>query len=299
MRLSVFRPVAALWMLGALPIATLAAEDRIDRTMAAEPQGEVQISNVSGTIDVRGWDRNEVKVTGDLGDDVERVDIDSSKGRTVIKVVLPRGSTHDGDADHEIQVPRNSAIEVSAVSADVSTRGVLGTQRIKSVSGEISADVAGDNSEIRSVSGDITVHGSGKPLSLRLSTVSGSIDLSNAAGKLDAVTVSGDARLQLGELTEVRGRTTSGSFDLRGKLSRDGRVEVEAVSGDISLSLPGVEGLSTEIESFSGDITGCLAKNVERVSKYGPGKRLTIRTVESGATVRAKTLSGDIEICNK
>ena len=64
MRLSVFRPVAALWMLGALPIATLAAEDRIDRTMAAEPQGEVQISNVSGTIDVRGWDRNEVKVTG-------------------------------------------------------------------------------------------------------------------------------------------------------------------------------------------------------------------------------------------
>ena len=89
MRLSVFRPVAALWMLGALPIATLAAEDRIDRTVAAEPQGEVQISNVSGTIDVRGWDRNEVKVTGDLGDDVDRVDIDSSKGRTVIKVVEP------------------------------------------------------------------------------------------------------------------------------------------------------------------------------------------------------------------
>ena len=55
MRLSVFRPIAALWMLGALPIATLAAEDRIDRTVAAEPQGEVQISNVSGTIDVRGW----------------------------------------------------------------------------------------------------------------------------------------------------------------------------------------------------------------------------------------------------
>jgi hypothetical protein len=38
---------------------------------------------------------------------------------------------------------------------------------------------------------------------------------------------------------------------------------------------------------------------VERVSKYGPGKRLTIRTVESGALVRAKTLSGDIEICDR
>jgi len=299
MRVTVFRPVTALWVLGALPIAALASEGSIDRTVAAEPQGEVQISNVTGTVDVRGWDRNEVRVSGDLGDDVERVDVESSSGRTVIKVVLPRGSVHDGEATLEIQVPRLSSVEVSAVSADVSTRGVLGTQRLKSVSGEVTADVAGDNSEVRSVSGDITVRGSGKPMALRVSSVSGSIDLSNAAGKLDAVTVSGDARLQLGEISEVRGRTTSGTFDLRGKLNADARVDVEAVSGDITLRLQGTKDLSTEIESFSGDITGCLATNVERVSKYGPGKRLTIRTVESGALVRAKTLSGDIEICDR
>jgi hypothetical protein len=129
--------------------------------------------------------------------------------------------------------------------------------------------------------------------------VSGSINLSNAAGKLDAVTVSGDARLQLGEVSEVRGRTTSGTFELRGQLAVDGRVDVEAVSGDISLRLTSAGGYSTEIESFSGDITGCLATSVERVSKYGPGTQLMIRTVESGARVRAKTLSGDIEVCNK
>ena len=64
------------------------------------------ISNVSGTVDVRGWDRNEVQVTGHLGEDVERVDVETSGGRTVIKVVLPRGSSHDGDATLEIQVPR-------------------------------------------------------------------------------------------------------------------------------------------------------------------------------------------------
>ena len=56
---------------------------------------------------------------------------------------------------------------------------------------------------------------------------------------------------------------------------------------------------SNEIESFSGDIHGCLATTVERASKYGPGSRLNIRAVEEGARVRAKTLSGDIEICDK
>jgi hypothetical protein len=35
------------------------------------------------------------------------------------------------------------------------------------------------------------------------------------------------------------------------------------------------------------------------VSKYGPGVRLNTRTVEAGARVRAKTLSGDIEICDR
>jgi DUF4097 and DUF4098 domain-containing protein YvlB len=293
------RPIAVLSVLGVLPIACFANEDTIDRTVKAHPNGEVVITNVAGTVDIRGWDRNEVQVTGHLDEDIERVDVESSEGRTIIKVVLPRGSSHSSDAELEIQVPRGSSVEVSAVSADVSSRGVLGTQRLKSVSGEVTAEVSGDNSEIKSVSGDINVRGGGKPASLRVSSVSGSIDLSNAAGKLDVVTVSGDARLNVSDVNEIRGRTTSGEFDLRATLARDARVEVEAVSGDIILRLTAPNGLSAEVESFSGDITGCLAKNVERVSKYGPGHRLNIRTVESGAYVRAKTLSGGIDICDK
>jgi DUF4097 and DUF4098 domain-containing protein YvlB len=290
---------AALLVACVLPLTAFASSDSVERKVAADANGEVTISNVAGTIDVRGWDRNEVQVTGHLGRGVERLDVETSGGRTVVKVVLPRGNTHDGDADIEVSVPRNSSVEVSAVSADVSSRGVLGTQRLKSVSGEVTADIAGDESEVRSVSGDVTVRGSGKPVRLRVSSVSGSLDLTNAAGSLDVVTVSGDARVQMEETSEVRGRTTSGSLEVRGKLTRDGRVDVEGVSGDITLRLTAPGGLSTEIESFSGDIEGCLAGNVERVSKYGPGTRLNIRTVESGARVRAKTLSGDIDICDR
>jgi DUF4097 and DUF4098 domain-containing protein YvlB len=290
---------AALWVACALPLAAFAGSDSVDQKVAADATGEVVISNVSGTIDVRGWDRNEVQVTGSLGRDVERVDVLPSKGRTVIKVVLPRGNAHDGEADIEVSVPKGSSVEVSAVSADVSSRGVLGTQRLKSVSGEVTADIAGNESEVSSVSGDVTVRGDGKPISLRVKSVSGSIDLTNTAGRADVVTVSGDARVHMGEASEVRGRTTSGDLEVTGKLTRDGRVDVEGVSGDITLRLGPPGGLSMDIESFSGDIEGCLATNVERVSKYGPGVRLNVRTVEAGARVRAKTLSGDIDICDR
>ena len=289
-----------LLALCALPFAAAASGESVDRKVAAQSDGDVLISNVSGTVDVRGWDRNEVQVTGRLGEDVERIDVESSGGRTVIKVVLPRGNNHDGEADIEVSVPKGSSVEVSAVSADVSSRGVLGTQRLKSVSGEITADIAGNESEVRSVSGDVTVRGNGKPLSLRVSSVSGSLDLTNTAGKIDVVTVSGDARVNMGETSELRGRTTSGNLEVTGKLTRDARVDVEGVSGDITLHVSAAGGLSTEIESFSGDIESCLSGgSVESVSKYGPGKRLNIRTVESGARVRAKTLSGDVEICDR
>jgi DUF4097 and DUF4098 domain-containing protein YvlB len=301
MRISTSRRFAGLLVAAALPMLAQARDDsNVDRKIAAEPNGEVVISNVSGSIDVRGWDRNEVQVTGHLGEDVERLDLTTSGGRTIVKVVLPHGNSQDGDASISIQVPKNSTVEVAAVSADVSSQGVLGTQRLKSVSGEITADIAGDNSEVRSVSGDLTVRGSGKPISLRANSVSGSLDLTHGAGSIEVVTVSGNARVQMNEATEIRGRTTSGDLELRAKLTRDGRVDVEGVSGDITLNVSAPGGLSTEIESFSGDIEGCLAGSVERVSKYGPGTRLNLRSVENGgARVRAKTLSGDIEICDR
>src|SRR5687767_693700 len=112
---------AALWVACVLPLAAFARDDAIDRKVAADATGVVVISNVAGTIEVRGWDRNEVQVTGHYGEGVERVDVESSKGRTVIKVVLPRGNSHDGDADLEVSVPKGSNVEVTAVSADVSS----------------------------------------------------------------------------------------------------------------------------------------------------------------------------------
>jgi len=299
MRVSRIHSLWALCALGALPLAAAASENTVDRTVNAHPTGDVLISNVSGSVDVRGWDRNEVQVKGQLDEDVERVDVDTSGGRTTIKVILPRNSHNGGDAMLEIQVPRGSVLEVSAVSADITSRGVLGTQRLKTVSGEITAEISGDDSEVRSVSGDLSVKGNGKPGSLRVSSVSGSLELTDSAGKLDVVTVSGDARVQMGDTSEVNARTTSGTLELRARLLRDARVSVEGVSGDINLDLGDAAGLALEIESFSGDITGCLAGDAERVSKYGPGVRLNTRTGDGSARVRAKTLSGDIDICNR
>ena len=146
--------------------AASARDSTFDREVAAEPKGVVEITNVAGSIQVSGWDRNTVSIHGELGESVERVDVTSQPGRTTIKVVLPEHSSRHGDADLKIQVPQGSELDISAVSADVTTGKVLGAQRLQSVSGDVHADVAAD-ADVKTVSGDITVKGHGQPGSLR------------------------------------------------------------------------------------------------------------------------------------
>src|SRR5271170_4843733 len=76
------------------------AATAVDEHRPANPQGEVEIDNVAGLIDVQGWDKSEVAVTGTIGKDVERVDVMSDSNRTSIRVVLPRGM-HFGASDGE------------------------------------------------------------------------------------------------------------------------------------------------------------------------------------------------------
>ena len=67
-------------------------EEMIDKRLAANPTGQVEVSNVAGSVNITGWGRNEVHVTGELARGVERLEFTSSGDRTVVKVVLKRGT---------------------------------------------------------------------------------------------------------------------------------------------------------------------------------------------------------------
>ena len=114
MRVSGIHSLWALCALGAMPLATPALGGTVDRKVAATATGDVLISSVSGSIDVRGWDRNEVQVTGRIDEDVERVDVETSGGRTVIKVILPRGRSNGGDLQVHLVARRTPERDANA-----------------------------------------------------------------------------------------------------------------------------------------------------------------------------------------
>jgi DUF4097 and DUF4098 domain-containing protein YvlB len=291
-------PLAAGALLLALSATGSAAERAFDRTVAAEPGGSVEISNVSGKLTITGWDRAEVSVHGVLDSGVERVDVSTDKGRTAIRVVLPSMSFLDSDADLEVHVPKRSEVQATTVSADLATSQLLGPQRLKTVSGELHAELAAADFEAKSVSGDLHLRGNAQPADVRVSSVSGAITLDRGAGDVEAASVSGDVRLEVDPARGVRMHSTSGDLTFRGNLTDAATLEAETVSGEVTLRSHSQAGYEYEASSFSGDIANCLGGSAGSTSRHGPGTRLSGTTGDGKARLRAKSMSGDIRICD-
>lgn len=296
------RASVALAIVAAAPAVAFAAPPRtVDQKLAADPQGSVEITNVAGKVEVQGWDRNEIAVTGTLGKAVERLDFTSAGGRAEVRVILPKSNTYndEGSAYLVIKVPAKSSVAANVVSADLAARGVVGRQQLQSVSGNVEAD-ASRETRVRTVSGDIRLATKNEPGTLEIRTVSGDvIAQGGAAGEVDVTSVSGDAKLTLGTLSRAKFKTVSGDLNVDAGLANDGRFEAESVSGDVVIDFRGkAPPAEFDVETLSGEIANCFGpKAVE--PKYGPGSRLTYREGAGTAQVRVDTKSGDVRICTR
>jgi DUF4097 and DUF4098 domain-containing protein YvlB len=293
-------------MVASLALAAGAAHaGTFHEQVAADPRGEVDVSNISGDIIITGWDRPEVSVTADLPSDSQRVKVITGRGHT--RVCVSYGESNGcnstgwsgdrGSVRLEIQVPRQSQLDVSAVSADINSRSVSGTQRLQTVSGDINAELGSGDDEVNSVSGTVTLQGSGQDGTLHAASVSGDLRVMNVAGELEARTVNGTLTAELSPARLARLNTTSGDIDLSAKLASGGTIETETVSGDQKLGVSAAAGYAYDAKTFSGDIRNCFGQRSER-SEYGPGDRLEGTRGGGAGHVRIQSMSGDVSLCD-
>jgi hypothetical protein len=295
---SAFLTTTAMAGLSAAPVAGHAQERQFDQQLAADAHGIVEISNFSGKVDVSGWDQPQVSVHADIPQGADRVKISSDRGRTTITVQFPNFSFDANGVSLKVRVPRASEVDVTGVSADVSTTELTGMQRLKSVSGSIRADVAQADVEAKTVSGDVMLRGQGKPGELHLTTISGSIRLERGAGDVEASTTSGNINMHVDQGRSLRLRTINGDVHLNGSLLKDADFDAQTVSGDVKVHAAAEMGYEYEVTTFSGDIGNCFNMQAER-SGHGPGERLSGTLGKGAARVRIKTMNGDIELCDK
>ena len=278
-------------------VAPAFAATPIDQTRPLDPNGQVEIDNLKGRIQVRAWNRNEVRVTGSLGNGVEKLVVDGDARHLLVKAQYPRRTDDRIEPTTLLlQVPLQASLDIDSVSADIDIDGVApGDLQIDSVSGDIVIAAAPRRARIQSVSGDqrLTLN------SPRVSSesVSGDVVLNGRLkAEVSVETTSGDIRIDSrGEaLRSLRLNSVSGNADARIALAPGGEVQTETVSGDVRLVLPRSLSARVDASSFSGDLEAPGAK-VDK-QEYGPGSSLEHRYGNGDGEVHIQTFSGDAEI---
>lgn len=291
-----------LWTLATVLLATvlaagpLAAKE-VDLSGEASADGVVMIENIAGSIEVIGWDKNEITVTGTLGDDVEDLKFKTgSKSR--IEVVYPKKSKNiNQGADLVIHVPAGSDLEIECISAGITVSGVKGEIEAESISGDIS--VTGDcrSIEAESISGRVVVESKASEISV--GSISGTVEATGGVAEVEAETVSGSIELSFERYLGLSVESVAGDATIKGDFDAGARVEIELHSGDVTLIVPADVSADFEIETFSGDIDDAFGNKARKVGKYTPGKELEFSTGGGDARVSIATFSGDVEIRKK
>ncbi|HEX7114527.1 MAG TPA: DUF4097 family beta strand repeat-containing protein [Steroidobacter sp.] len=276
--------------------AGAALAETVERRSPADPNGEVEIGNVAGRVEVVGWNRAEVELQADIPGGADELRFERRGSRTVIQIRTNRH--HGGAADLTVRVPQGSSLMINTVSGEQQVEGVRGRQRLQSVSGSIDTEVF-DEFEIETASGEISVQGHGGQALARVTTVSGDVRLEDIGSELELNTVSGDMNVRARSIQRARINTTNGDLDFTAALAPDARIDAEAINGDLRFEFLGAVNAEFAIETFNGDIDNCFGPKARRSRDFGPGNELRFKEGKGGATVRVKTLNGGVELCKR
>jgi DUF4097 and DUF4098 domain-containing protein YvlB len=294
-RLALCVSAACLALLPAAFTSPAAAEQTVDQTRPLTADGKVVVENIAGSITLVGWDRNEVHVTGTLGDDVENLEIDAAPNRVSISVEIREGRhVDDADAVLRIQVPAACRAEISTISADITTDGLTGSLGLESVSGSISAAGRMRDLTVESISGTVTLPVVADEVSLSL--VSGDVEMDTTTPRLNIESVSGDITLVARQLTHLTCSSVSGDIHFTGALLPEGEYDFEAHSGNVRIALPAGTDADFDVSTFSGDITNGLSGEQPAHEKLDLGKELEFTLGKGSASVSIESFSGDISL---
>ena len=162
---------AALGILAliALVAGAWAAEKYVEpfsRTESLAKDGRVIIGNLSGTIEVRGWDQAQVKIEAEkvsnasslekAKENAALVTIEVTKEGNILKVEskYPSGSNRNMNVsvNYKIWVPDKAAVKL---------RNTSGAVNVEAVGGAFEADVTSGKTTIAKMAGPVDCHGRG------------------------------------------------------------------------------------------------------------------------------------------
>lgn len=251
-----------------------------------KPGGRLYVENFNGAVDVAGWDKETIDISGtkyastQRAVDAIKIDVVVSDGSVRIRTVRPSERWGNMGARYTIRVPRRTSLEKIATSNGSIEAGDLDAPvRLTTSNGAIRAD------NLRQ--------------GIEASTSNGSITLENVRGAVDASTSNGSIRAEIsrtGEGRPIRLRTSNGSVDASLDGAGTGGVVVTTSNASITLRLP--PSVSADIDASTSN--GSITNEFEDSFRGRSDKRHLEGSIGSGgARLELATSNGRIQILKR
>lgn len=279
-----------LLLLG-VPVGALVAANpqRVEKTLtfqtAATPR--ITLSNLSGQVRVRGWDKAQVRAVCATASPKVTIEADpmpatgdADKIHFTTHVLDPMLTGENEVADYTLDVPLESSLEI---------RNRQGSVRIEKLTGEAWVESVGGAIIVTEVAGHLAVR-----------SVGGNIDIIRCSGRVEASSITGNLRFVDPTTTKLRGTTTSGKIIYEGSFAPGGDYILSEYSGDMEISCPTDSSFELNAKSVRGKVQTDpeLSLIPRHHPEYPPAVATTlVGTHNSGkATVELTSFSGNIHI---
>ena len=268
-------------------------------TYPLQPGGRLELENRNGSIEIVGWDRNTIDVSGTKFAPATnrlqeiKVNINVSGNTASIATEWPKDSWHGSyGAKYIIRVPRQITLaRTQTTNGSVSVEDLEGGGHVNSTNGRISMARDSGDYDVQTTNGAIDFEECSG--SERAHTTNGAVRGRLKTGSIDSESTNGSIELTLMQPSNgqrIRASTTNGGIVLALAEFHDNPLNAETTNGGVTIRLPKDTNAKVNLETSVSSIRNDLAlSSTEESSKHrlsgqlGNGGPLISATARTGA----------------
>jgi DUF4097 and DUF4098 domain-containing protein YvlB len=301
------------------PARAAAADNTFDRTLSVSGPVRLELSNGSGSVDIRGSADGKVHIFGKVSagwsmfgsseKNIQEVVANPpiEQKDSVVRIGKNSSWIKNVSIDYKIEVPHDTEIDAGVASGGITVDSVLGPVKASSASGYVHVYRVERDTQLSAASGSIEASGIGGILKvasasgdvvladvkgdLKVTAASGSIRVSQPGDRVDASTASGSIQVT-GARNDVKVHAISGSITVAGDPSSNRLWEIKSVSGSVDIRVPPSASFLFTAEATSGNIRTSIPVILEEQGKHS----LRAHLGSSSGRIEVHTISGGIDV---
>lgn len=219
----------------------------------------------------------------------DRVKIYVSSSAVEVKSETRHG--HPDVVDYTVTIPRTMAIDLWGFETDISVDGVQNGVRAETMSGDIEIRDAAGVLSVRSVEGDISLFRTRG--TIEANGVDGGVSVVDFEGELRAESIDGDIVLDGIRSGDVRVKTVDGDVSYQGEIRDDGRYYLTTHDGDVDLAVPENANASVSVATFEGEFEADFPVQLESAEGR---RKFSFVIGAGGAQIELHSFDGNIRL---